>query len=36
LETWIVKNTALSYLGLKLKFFWDEEKKETYTEYLPD
>jgi acyl-coenzyme A thioesterase PaaI-like protein len=23
-------------LGLKLKFFWDEEKKETYTEYLPD
>jgi len=22
--------------GLKLKFFWDEEKKETYTEYLPD
>lgn len=22
-------------LGLKLKFFWDEEKKETYTEYLP-
>lgn len=21
--------------GLKLKFFWDEEKKETYTEYLP-
>jgi uncharacterized protein (TIGR00369 family) len=21
--------------GLKLKFCWDEEKKETYTEYLP-
>jgi acyl-coenzyme A thioesterase PaaI-like protein len=21
--------------GLKLKFYWDEEKKETYTEYLP-
>ena len=21
--------------GLKLKFFWDDEKKETYTEYLP-
>ncbi len=22
-------------LGLKLKFFWDKEKKETYTDYLP-
>ena len=22
-------------LGLKLKFYWDQEKKETYTEYLP-
>ena len=21
--------------GLKLKFYWDEEKKEVYTEYLP-
>jgi len=21
--------------GLKLKFFWDKEKKETYTDYLP-
>lgn len=21
--------------GLKLKFYWDEEKKETHTEYLP-
>ena len=22
-------------LGLKLEFFWDEDKQETYTEYLP-
>jgi len=25
-----------NHFGLKLKFFWDDEKKETYTEYVPD